>query len=206
MTNEQEMLNELSEGVRNLVIELREAGFNTVDSGDGTNYENGMACAVPFKMIAILAPKDQAFDETDRLHEFMVKQTEEGKIKWLWQVEMSYSPSDGNCILTVVEHDPAMLEDLGMGPELEPGDEGYVEPGERFIVKVQASLFSTESEQQVIIYNESRSITYQCPASDCPDMVAALDPDMPKAFFWTTIDKAGRLQLNPHDTAEWQEW
>jgi len=93
-------------------------------------------------------------------------------------------------------------EDEYMGP----GHPDYIEADERFIVKVQASLFSTESEQQVIIYNENRSITYQCPASDCPDMVAVLDPGHPKAFFWTTIDEEGRLHLDPDDTAEWQDW
>lgn len=91
-------------------------------------------------------------------------------------------------------------EDIG------PGHPEYLAPDERFIVKVQASLFSTETEQQVIIYNEDRSITYQCPASDCPTMVDVLDPGHPKAFFWTSLDEKGRLQLDPDDLAEWQDW
>jgi hypothetical protein len=98
--------------------------------------------------------------------------------------------------------DNLMGADEGIGP----GHPDFIEPGVRFIVKVQASLFTTESEQQVVIYNEDRTIQYQCPAADCLDMVAVLDPDVPKAFFWTTIDEEGRLQLDPNDIAEWQNW
>jgi len=87
-----------------------------------------------------------------------------------------------------------------------PGHPDYIEPGVPFIVKVQASLFTTDTEQQVVIYNESRSVMYQCPASDCPTLVAALDSDQPKGFFWTSLDEAGRLQLDPDNTAEWQDW
>ena len=39
---------EISPGVRDLVRELNEVhGFVTCDSGDGSNYEDGMTCAYP---------------------------------------------------------------------------------------------------------------------------------------------------------------
>lgn len=203
MTDEQEMIDGLSPGIRDLVVALREAGFNTVDSGDGSNHEEGMGCAVPFKMIAMIAPRHKAFDETDRLHDFMERQD----VDWVWQVEMSYSPNDGNCILTVIEHDPEVIANMvGGDADMDPDHPDYIPANVRFIVKVQASLFATESEQQLIIYNENRSIMYQCPAADAPEMVEALDPEQPKGFFWTHLDKAGRLQLDPKDTADWQDW
>lgn len=43
----------ISPGIRELVRKLNEAGFVTTDSGDGSNYENGMECAIPFPNVHI---------------------------------------------------------------------------------------------------------------------------------------------------------
>jgi hypothetical protein len=43
----------LSPKIRKLVRQLHEWGYYTTDSGDGTNYAEGMDCAVPFPMVAI---------------------------------------------------------------------------------------------------------------------------------------------------------
>jgi len=47
---------DLSPGVRELVVALREAGLFTTDSGDGSNYEAGMGCAMPFPHVFVLTP------------------------------------------------------------------------------------------------------------------------------------------------------
>ena len=39
--------------VRDLVVWLNEQGFQTTDSGDGSNFENGMEGALPVPMIVI---------------------------------------------------------------------------------------------------------------------------------------------------------
>lgn len=44
--------NEISPGVRDLVREINEVhGIETCDSGDGSNYEAGMGCALPDKHV-----------------------------------------------------------------------------------------------------------------------------------------------------------
>ena len=62
----------LSEGIRDLVILLNEENFHTTDSGDGSNYQDGMGCAVPFPMVAMVVddPVDLIL-ETDHLRTFL---------------------------------------------------------------------------------------------------------------------------------------
>ncbi len=44
--------NEISPGVRDLVREINEVhGIKTCDSGDGSNYKEGMECALPDKHV-----------------------------------------------------------------------------------------------------------------------------------------------------------
>jgi len=45
---------QISPGVRDLVRELRGRGFETTDSGDGSNHAAGMECALPFRHVAIV--------------------------------------------------------------------------------------------------------------------------------------------------------
>ena len=42
---------ELSPGIRDLVIKLDELGYTTTDSGDGSNHEDGMECALPYRHV-----------------------------------------------------------------------------------------------------------------------------------------------------------
>lgn len=44
---------ELSPGIRHLVRALNEHGFETTDSGDGTNFKEGMECSVPYPMVVV---------------------------------------------------------------------------------------------------------------------------------------------------------
>lgn len=184
MTNDDDTLSDLSPGIRNLVLAMREAGFKTVDSGDGTNYENGMACAVPFKMVACVVPQEQAFAEADRLHSFM-KEYEPG---WVWQVDLSYNPGDRVCMLVVAEQDTDMIQELTG----------------RFIVKVQASLNHGDNPQTLLIYNQDRSLLIEQEAT--PELLAALPVEKNlKAYFWATL-MDGELRIEPEDQANWQDW
>lgn len=59
---------DLSPGIRDLVVWLNEQGFRTTDSGDGSNHDAGMGCAVDFPMVAILVePASALIAESDRL-------------------------------------------------------------------------------------------------------------------------------------------
>lgn len=82
---------QLDDGVRDLVRRLREAGFNTTDSGDGSKYPH-MGCAVPWPMIAIFG------DEPENMIEDRVKLKE--LLPDTWSVEASY---DGSRMLFLCE-------------------------------------------------------------------------------------------------------
>lgn len=47
---------EIPEGVRPLVKLLNDFGYETTDSGDGSNYENGMECAIPERHVFGVIP------------------------------------------------------------------------------------------------------------------------------------------------------
>jgi hypothetical protein len=68
-----ELVRELSPGVKSLVVWLNEHGFETCDSGDGTNHAAGMGCAVPFPMIAISVEPSKLQLEADRLHKLLTE-------------------------------------------------------------------------------------------------------------------------------------
>lgn len=79
---------------------LNGIGFKTVDSGDGSNFENGMECAVPYPMLAIqIESFDKLKGEADRL---------KYSLEWAGvdfngdaQIQASYDPEDGTCIILV---------------------------------------------------------------------------------------------------------
>lgn len=58
-------LADISPGVRKLVAALREAGLWTSDSGDGSNYEAGMDCALPFPHVFIVCPSSETSKVTE---------------------------------------------------------------------------------------------------------------------------------------------
>ena len=43
----EEELKSIPYGVRSLVKDLNERGYTTTDSGDGSNFKEGMSCALP---------------------------------------------------------------------------------------------------------------------------------------------------------------
>lgn len=50
-------LEELNPGIRGLVSWLNNKGYVTSDSGDGTNYKNGMEGALPYPSVVIVREK-----------------------------------------------------------------------------------------------------------------------------------------------------
>jgi hypothetical protein len=62
----------LAQGVAGLVRGLKAAGFHTCDSGDGTNYGEGMECALPYRHVFIsLAPWQDLEAEAERVRRFL---------------------------------------------------------------------------------------------------------------------------------------
>lgn len=103
-----EEVTSLSPGIRDLVLALRDAGFNTTDSGDGSNYVNGMDCALPFSMVAMTVTKGSMVSEADRLAEWF----EKNNPGWeAWQITASYTPG-GTPLLILNEVSDETLEEM----------------------------------------------------------------------------------------------
>lgn len=69
------------------------------------------------------------------------------------------------------------------------------------IIKVQLSLHTSESKQQILAYNESQSILWQ---GDVTKAVKKVMGKSPKKFFYGWLDD--RKQLVIDDPAPWQKW
>jgi len=90
----------LSPGVKDAVLFLNKLEFETCDSGDGSNYSNGMECAMPFPNIIIQSTKADLFSESDRLA-ILFKRKGITNIT----IEASYDPVDGSALIMLLDHD-----------------------------------------------------------------------------------------------------
>ena len=62
----------LDPGIAWLVTALHSVGFRTCDSGDGSNWEKGMTCALPYRHVVIMcAPWQDAKAETERVARYL---------------------------------------------------------------------------------------------------------------------------------------
>lgn len=88
--------NEISPGVRDLVMWLRSLGYDTIDSGDGSNHDAGMGCALPYKHVFVRIPDKETLTWwADRFHSFILAGTEYAH----YRVEATYSPGEPAIIL-----------------------------------------------------------------------------------------------------------
>lgn len=59
-------------GVLDLVLALNAGGFHTCDSGDGSNWNDGMSCALPYRHAAVqLSPWQDLEAEEARLRRYL---------------------------------------------------------------------------------------------------------------------------------------
>ena len=79
---------QIDEGIRDVVRSLREAGFDTCDSGDGT--KDDMGCALDYPNVSAIVDVDTLVEEGDRMLEVLGDD---------WIVQASYSPNDGYALL-----------------------------------------------------------------------------------------------------------
>jgi hypothetical protein len=69
------------------------------------------------------------------------------------------------------------------------------------IIKLQVSIYTTESKSQVLIYNKDRSIFYQ--EDITPEIEDLMDGDK-KAYFEAHIDETNKLVLDKQiDEQNW---
>lgn len=81
---------ELDSGIRDTVRFLRENGFNTTDSGDGTKTD--MECAIKEPHVFMTCAKEELIDEADRLYKLIIDTKTEG---YVFDIQANYNPGDG---------------------------------------------------------------------------------------------------------------
>ena len=101
----------LSPGIRRMVMLLREAGFNTTDSGDGKSNA-GMDCAFNYPNIHIVCNPSQLVAKADDLNRLLkglgiiVGGDYEGPT-----IQASYNPIDGKGVVSLFYVDDSFLGD-----------------------------------------------------------------------------------------------
>lgn len=106
----------LDPGVRFLVARMREAGFCTTESGDGTKVD-GQPDALPFPHVyAVVWPADMAA-EAQRLAALIASF---GVPPGPGDVEASYDPTDGSAVLVVTDASDAWMRAMGEAPRPSP--------------------------------------------------------------------------------------
>lgn len=71
----------------------------------------------------------------------------------------------------------------------------------RVVVKVQASIYTTEGRPQVLVYSQDRALLF---TGSLPSQVQEVLGDRPKAFFYAWVDARGKIVLDAE--APWQAW
>lgn len=105
MTNAAEPLSDaevecLDPGIRDLVVMLRAAGFETTDSGDGVSKPAGERVFDYPHVYAVASSPHRLLYEAHRLQELLGDK---------WMVEAVYMPRNGMALLAASKCDPALL-------------------------------------------------------------------------------------------------
>jgi hypothetical protein len=107
-------LAEVSPGVRQLVKLLNELDFETTDSGDGSNYLEGMEGALPEPNVAMVVKPEQLISESERLKEVL----ERRGVRFgfgdddLPVISASYNPVDKTCVILLLGVNDKSLQQL----------------------------------------------------------------------------------------------
>lgn len=101
----------LSPNIRLTVNYLHKLGFETTDSGDGSNYKNGMECAVPEPMVVIKSNKQTLISDSNFLFQNLCIDFGTKKVQENVSIETSYSPIDKVAIILVLGMDDSWFEE-----------------------------------------------------------------------------------------------
>lgn len=89
-----ETIDALDPGIRDLVIALNDAGFQTTDSGDGVSKAEDIENedALPWAHVSIRVHPEDMIEEADRLSEWMLTWSENDDRFIDCQIEATYFP------------------------------------------------------------------------------------------------------------------
>lgn len=91
---------ELDPGIRDVVRLLREAGFETTDSGDGVSKPKDDMCVLEYPHVFAMTDPAHMVPEADRLAALLGPE---------WDVDVSYSPRNSKAILSAAKMDPVAI-------------------------------------------------------------------------------------------------
>ena len=94
-----DVVSALDPGVRDLVVALREQGFETTDSGDGESKPEGQR-DLDYPHVFMVVPVTRIAEEARRLQAWIDADGHFGG----WVVEATYSPKDGVALLHLSHH------------------------------------------------------------------------------------------------------
>jgi hypothetical protein len=89
---------QLNPAIRSLVQLLRTRGFDTTDSGDGTNAAEGMEGALEFPHVHCVVSPDQLVSEAHRMANVLA---EAGIVANEGTIQATYDPANRGAILSV---------------------------------------------------------------------------------------------------------
>ena len=90
-------INDIAEGVRQEVQWLNDFGFPTCDSGDGSNFEAGMECALPYRHVFGYIPEGMGMEVCAVALQDLFP---------LAHVEVSYSPDQARFYMLYLDGQP----------------------------------------------------------------------------------------------------
>ena len=102
----------LQPGIRNAVLWLREHGYDTTDSGDGSAHAAGMEGAVPWPMVAVLhddTPENPVTHRASGLMDLLIEHGLPFSGDQRVQIEATYDPHDDTAIILLSEHGNGVL-------------------------------------------------------------------------------------------------
>lgn len=85
----------LDPGIRDIVRQLNEAGFETTDSGDGYS-KPPLACVLPFPHVAIKSSRDALIEDADRVYRWLAEHRRRARF-----IQATYDPKDQSAIVFV---------------------------------------------------------------------------------------------------------
>jgi len=109
----EKIIDQVSPNLQSAVRFLWNHGFETTDSGDGTNFENGMEGAIPYDHVAIQMQDNMLSKIPHRTEELQVLLDRNGCGSIL--VEATYFPRERICIILVSDPEKTgQLRNLGV--------------------------------------------------------------------------------------------
>lgn len=110
---EADLIDSLSPGIRETVTFMRRLGFETTDSGDGSNHAAGMECALDFPHVFAVIPRHQS--PIHEAHRLMDALRDAGLHMGpsagpdAPQVQLTYDPYDFSAVLALFNVNDAVL-------------------------------------------------------------------------------------------------